>query len=275
MGNSGGASAKAEMTEFFWRIWIAVILVTLVVLALFVLLATLQFQNINSGLTSERLAVLADRTAEPFHAPAKIGVPLSAVRNATALLERARQTDREILAVHVFDAKGDVVHSTATPAPESIPPQAINALRNSDNRRWQLMTGTTFISGVNILDISGSIAGGVMIVYPTTGHLTQVRAMAAELGFAALGGLIGVAVVAAALLRVTLRRLFHKFQRIENEISEFERGAWRSAAGGTDAGHGDETEAGSLHQLLPEAEATYRRTGKQLSKLAPVSRGEL
>jgi len=39
----------------FWRIWTAVILVNLTVLSLFVGLATLQFDSINSGLVGERL----------------------------------------------------------------------------------------------------------------------------------------------------------------------------------------------------------------------------
>jgi hypothetical protein len=109
----------------FWRIWTAVMLVNLVVLTLFVGLATLQFDSINSGLVGERLAVLAGRTAAPFQATAKIGLPLSTMRNADALLERARQTDDAILAIHVFDAAGSVVHSTAAAAPPE-PLQAVS-----------------------------------------------------------------------------------------------------------------------------------------------------
>src|SRR3546814_3890200 len=100
----------------FWRIWAAVTLVNLAVLTIFVGLATLQFGNINSDLVGERLVVLADLTAAPFEAAAKIGLPLSTVRNADALLEGARQIDGAILAIHVFDAAGRIVHSTAEPA---------------------------------------------------------------------------------------------------------------------------------------------------------------
>lgn len=261
------------MSEFIWRIWTAVVLVTLVVLALFVLLATLQFQSINSALTSDRLAVLADRTAESFKAPVRIGLPLSTVRNAAALLERARQTDRRILAMHVFDASGRVVHSTVAPAPESISPQAIHAVSKAENGRWRLSSGSTFVSGVTMRDPGGNVAGGVMVVYPATGHLTQVRAMAAELGFAALGGLLAVAIVGAVLLRVSVRRLFRRFERIETDISEFERGAWRSAAGAPEPAPLPDGESGALRWLLPEAESTYRRTGQHLSQLGRPTRG--
>src|SRR3546814_18120582 len=80
----------------FWRIWAAVTLVNLAVLTIFVGLATLQFGNINSDLVGERLVVLADLTAAPFEAAAKIGLPLSTVRNADALLARARSEERRV-----------------------------------------------------------------------------------------------------------------------------------------------------------------------------------
>ena len=60
----------------FWRIWTAVLAVALCVLALFVGLATLQFGSINASLVGERLQVLAERTASPFAAAVRIGLPL-------------------------------------------------------------------------------------------------------------------------------------------------------------------------------------------------------
>src|SRR3546814_11426479 len=108
-----------------WRIWAAVTLVNLAVLTIFVGLATLQFGNINSDLVGERLVVLADLTAAPFEAAAKIGLPPSTVRNADALLERPRQTDGAILAIHVFDADGRIVHPTADPATAALPAEQL------------------------------------------------------------------------------------------------------------------------------------------------------
>lgn len=57
----------------FWRIWAAVTLVTFAVLSIFVSMAILQFDQIHSELLGERLMVLADRTAAPFEAAARIG----------------------------------------------------------------------------------------------------------------------------------------------------------------------------------------------------------
>jgi hypothetical protein len=71
-----------------------------------------------------------------------------------------------------------------------------------------------------------------------------------------------------------LRRLLHRFKRIEDDIAEFERGAWRSAAGVPDPGLVSEADAGVLRRLLPQAEATYRRTGRQLAELGQTARDE-
>src|SRR3546814_5264728 len=59
-------------------------------------------------------------------------LPLSTVRNADALLERARQTDGAILAIHVFDAAGRIVHSTAEPAPAAISAETLAVRRASE-----------------------------------------------------------------------------------------------------------------------------------------------
>ena len=69
----------------FWRVWAVVSLVNLFVMAVLVGLAALQFTSIHSILVGERLAVLASRTVAPFVASAKLGLPLSSVRNAPAI----------------------------------------------------------------------------------------------------------------------------------------------------------------------------------------------
>jgi hypothetical protein len=120
----------------FWRVWAAVTFVNFAVLTIFLGIATLQFGNINADLIGERLVVLAGRTAAPFEAAAKIGLPLSTVRNASALLERARQTDDAILAIHVFDAAGRIVHSTNKPALAAIPAVAFTARAAAGGMPW-------------------------------------------------------------------------------------------------------------------------------------------
>ena len=252
----------------FWRVWAAVVLVNLMVLTLFVGLAALQFDSINGTLVGERLTVLAGRTAAPFKAAANIGLPLSTVRNAQALLERARQTDDAITAIHVFDPAGRVIHSTAQPVPATIPGEALTARARSGGAPWHLETGAGFFSSIDIQAVDGSSAGGILIAYPGGGNVTRVRAMAAELAISALAVLAVASVLGMAALRFGLRRPIRTFEAIEGAIADFERRAWRSAAGAHDphAPHPDDG-TGELRDLMEAAEERYRDLGTRLEAL--------
>jgi len=253
----------------FWRIWAAVIFVNLTVLTLFVGLATLQFDSINSFLVGERLSVLAGRTAAPFQAAAKIGLPLSTVRNADALLERARQTDDAILAIHVFDEAGQIVHSTDPAAQAMIPPQALTARHAAAGAPWHHETEAGFFSSIDIparaQNASSTTAGGILIVYPGGGNVTQIRAMGAELSLAAIAVALAAAGLSALLLRLGLGRQIRTFEAIDGAIADFERNAWRSAASATITPSQSDGETGELRQLLGAAESRYRTTGHALT----------
>ncbi|MFV2033916.1 MAG: MFS transporter [Halocynthiibacter sp.] len=242
----------------FWRIWTAVTLVNLAVLSIFVGLATLQFDNINSELTGERLGVLAERTAAPFKAAADIGLPLSTVRNGSALLERARQTDDAILNIHVFDLAGRIVHSTDATARGAIPSEAMAARDAAAGARWYTETKSGFLSGVDIQASDGSSAGGILIVYPGDANVIQIWAMGAELALGAIGVVLFAAVFSAIFLRLGLKRSIRAFHDIDNSIAEFERRTWRYS-GIPEIEYGSESKGNSdFGQLLEAAESNYR-----------------
>lgn len=246
----------------FWRIWVAVAFVNLVVLTIFVGLATLQFGNINTDLVGERLAVLAERTAAPFKAAAKIGLPLSTVRNAEALLERARQTDEAILAIHVFDNKGRIVKSTDQPPPAEIPVGALAARAAAGGMPWHLESDETFLSSIDIVARDKTTVGGVLIVYPKSSSVTQIRAMGAELAFATIVILFAGAVLSLFLLRLSLGKQIRLYDSIDSVVANFERGAWRNAAGRFSLKvEGDSEELG---HLLESAEMSYQTAGRKL-----------
>jgi len=250
----------------YWRIWAAVTLVTLVVLSVFVGLATIRFASINAGLVGERLLVLADRTVAPFASAVRLGLPLSAVRNATALLERARQTDDAILAIHVFEASGRIVHSTSPQPPFAIPPEASQARSAGRGDAWFRETGESFLGSVDIAGRDGASAGGILIVYPRGDGLTRTRAMLANLSLAAIAVLVAVAVLAALLLRWGLAGQIRRFAAIDGEVRAFEQGAWRSAAEGRPPPAPDD--ATGLLERLEQAERQYRAAGRALASRA-------
>lgn len=247
----------------FWRIWAAVTLVTFTVLVIFVGLATLRFDQIHSGLVGERLVVLADRTAAPFEAAARLGLPLSSVRNAAALLERARQTDDAISAIHVFDAEGRIVRSTEAEPPADIPPEAIAARADARGAPWHRETADGFLGSVEIAGRGGIAAGGILIVYPPGGNATRVWAMAAELALAGLAVVIGSAALGGTILRLGLHRQITAFEAVDDTVAAFERDSWRSDAGGC-LRSTDESKD-QLRRLLEAANANYRAVGQAIA----------
>ena len=252
----------------FWRIWAAVTIINLAVLTVFVGLATLRFGSINSGLAGERLLVLAERTAAPFESAARIGLPLSTVRNATALIEQARQTDDAILAIHVFDATGQVVHSTASPAPAAVPPVAATARADSNGAPWHRETADGLLSSIDIAARGGGSAGGILISYSSGDIATRIWAMAAELALDALVVLFATTALSGLVLYAVMRRQIRNFEDIERTISGFERRSWRAEAGGLpivekEGGRGPAPE--DLQALLEAAENRYQAVGRAIA----------
>jgi hypothetical protein len=249
----------------FWRVWAAVSLVNVFVMGVLVGLAALQFTSINATLVGERLAVLASRTAAPFAASARLGLPLSSVRNATAILQRARQTDEDIVALHVFDAEGRVIHSTASAPPESIPAAALQARRAPHGATWFRETNEGFLSGIEVTGADGHSAGGIMVVYPNQGHLTQVRAMVAELMEGTAAALLAAALLGALALRYGLARPIRAFEAVDETYRDFERSAWRRGAGREWVPPVEGTS--SIGEPLRAATARYKAAGQALASV--------
>jgi hypothetical protein len=246
----------------FWRIWFAVSAVNVLVLAIFLGLAGLQFASINAALVGERLVVIAGRTVAPFAASARLGLPLSEVRNAPALLERARRTDEDIVALYVFDDAGKIVHSTGGATPVAIPAEAAAARRAARGAAWYRETPEGFMGGVDVTAANASGYGGILVVYPGRGNLTQVRSMIAELLEGALAALMVSGVVGTLLLRYGLAGAIRDFQAIDTTYGAFERSTWRQGAG---TGWTPTAESLPLLSKLRSAEASYHSTGRAVA----------
>lgn len=245
------------------RIWVGVCAVTSVVLALFVFLAVLQFDRIHSRLIGERLIVLANSASEPLAAAARLGLPIQAVRNADGLLERVRQTDDQITAIHFVDTGGNIVHSTERHPELLVPAEAARARETARGAPWSVRTSGGFLGGIDIVGRDGRIAGGVVVEYPPAPNATRVEAMAAELMVAAIVVLLLTASLGAVLLRLGLRRQIAVFETIDRVIDDFEQEAWRTAAGAEPA-RPQLGEGAALRALLDQAEARYRDVGRAL-----------
>lgn len=257
--------------SLFWRSWLTVTALIATVLAVLAALSTIQFDAILSNFIQGRLSVLAQTAQAPFQSATDLGLPLSSVRNARAILERARQTDFDISAVHLFDRAGSIVHSTDKDHPTSVRAEVLFAQSESESATWHAETGQHFFSGVTILDPADDKLGGVVLVYPKTELDTAVAAMAAWLALYIIITLVVVAGIGIVILHLGLRRLIHVFTGIDAAFATIERCEWRRLAKGADTtpqpvrGFGIDT--GDLEQLLRAAEDRYVAAGRELAAL--------
>jgi hypothetical protein len=257
--------------SLFWRSWVTVTALIATVLAVLAILSTIQFDAILSNFIQGRLSVLAQTAQAPFQSATDLGLPLSSVRNAQAILERARQTDFDISAVHLFDSVGTIIHSTDKEPPTSVRAEVLVAQAETESAIWHAETKHRFLSGVTILDPAGERLGGVLVVYPKTELDTAVGAMAARLALYIIITLVVVSGIGIVILRLGLRRLIQVFTGIDVTFATIERREWRRLAKGADAApqpvRGFGIDTGDLEQLLSAAEDRYIAAGRELAAL--------
>lgn len=231
-------------------------------LCVFVVLASLQYNAILSNLTRERLVVLAETVRAPFQTVADLGVPIGTMRNADAVLERARASDEAIVAVYVLEPDGSVATSTTGRSALQIDPAVLErATASGTSANWHVETKDSFLVGANIAGATGIYAGAILVEYSKRDANTQTEAMEARLVLLA-GAVFAVSVfLLLVVLRLVLSEHLRIFDGILASFDRFERRYWRGGAGTDDdipdvAGLGVSTS--EFRDLMEEAEERYQ-----------------
>lgn len=244
------------------RIFPAIYSVVVASLLAFIALAVLQFNQINSELEREKVGILVSRVAAPFEAAATIGLPLSSVRNASVLLERARQLDTAIEGVFLFGADGELLKSAASPSIDSTTLGA--SLRNPAGavRTWSGDTSHGYYAGVRLLKPDDDLFGGIAISYSGRKGASQSWAIVGKL---LLSGLI-FAIVAAPLIWLTLRRslsgVVSSYDEIDSELRQVECSSWLKSDPAGPALRQDDSHL--FGRLFRAAEARYRDAAERI-----------
>lgn len=256
-----------------WRSWTLVSLSVVAGLVTLVILATLQFEATLTRLVQGRLVVLAQSMELPFRSATTLGLPLASVRNATAILERVRHTDASIVAIHVYDGLGRIVHSTAHIPPDTLDTAALQAYRAADDATWVVDAGDRILSSVIVFNsLRSQPIGGVVVVYPKSEITTATLAMFARLTVAAIAIAVLAAAMALPILALVLRRLDQAARAMESELNALERREWRAGAGGDAFGLEDIAGGTALSRDVLDAENRYCSAGIELARLEAVSR---
>ncbi|MCA0043163.1 hypothetical protein [Celeribacter litoreus] len=231
---------------------LSAVAINIAVLVVFVVLAVLQFDQVRTGLEKERLTAVADRASEPLASAAMIGLDLASVRNLDSILERARQSDEAIMALHVLDRNGAIVKSTA---------RSTISLETPEIQRYfeDAASGTSFQESGTFRYLrtftrpSGDIVGALLMEYSGETARTAVWAMAGRLATAALG----FCVLSSIFSMLAVRFVFDREKRIDDVFLSADAASmqqmWRDETTHEDRPTGD------VEALMSAAEAEYHR----------------
>jgi len=234
-------------------------------------MATLQFENILYGMIKDRLVVLVEDVKEPFQSVARIGLPISTVRNAQAIMAVAQKSDLDISAIYVFDLKGQVVHSIGDSVGSSVSEIELKSISGFDKNVWQSDEGSFFTSIAAIRTASGDAVGGVVVRYPKLGALTQVKSMSAGLAIRAFWTLVMFTILSSILLWFVLRNYVKLNDGLIDAFDAFEKQYWRR--NGRNPVEFTNTEVlginnGDFHKSLLKSEEMYHAIAMSIDELS-------
>ncbi|WP_135507035.1 MFS transporter [Roseovarius aestuariivivens] len=146
--------------------WIVTTFVIAITQGLLSLLLILQHDAIYSELLRQRVAVIAQTTAETFRPILDLGLPISMLRDGDAILARGIDIDPSIIALHAINPTGIVAHTTGS-KPGVVDDHVLAAMRLADGDFWGHETRELIYSGFSIRRAEGEPPSGAVIVeYP-------------------------------------------------------------------------------------------------------------
>lgn len=265
---------NASNTSILWRSWVALGAIIGIVLGVLSLLIILQHNAILANLVQSRLAVIAQNTSASFRPIVNLGLPLSTVRNANNILERARNFDSTIRDIHVFNPTGIIVHSTAKQGIRKLPDEIYRAFTLSDDDRWRSETETEFGSGLTIRDSLGNPVGAIVVISPKAEFLAKTDAISTRILTAAVILFLALSMLALLILHLRLSGALRGISRIRELMQFFgdgqerapEKQALEHEAGAT---YGFFSSAiDELQDKLNKAQRQYSEASGTLSNLA-------
>jgi len=200
--------------SILWRSWITFTAIIATVLIVLAVLSSLQHNALYSELIRQRLSVVAQTAADSFQPVVNLGLPISMVRNARDVLERAQQTDARITAIHTFNPTGVIVHTTQLDNPGNVPDKVRRAQALADGVQWSVESGTELFSGISILNATGTTVANVVVVYPKEEFDARTTAVNRKIAATTLVLLLIFSAAAYLLLRLRLAGAIHALSRL-------------------------------------------------------------
>lgn len=203
-----------------WRNWLS--MTAILGLAILRSLALLQHNSILAMLLKQRLSVVAQSTAGDFRPVATMGLPLSMLRNAQAVLREARANDANIRAIYITEHDGSVIHTDGALGQAGLAPAVLHTLQQHQHQQvWSSETDTALTSAAAIVRGDHSVAGWVLVFYTKDAFNKTTRQLERKIIQSGLGIWGLVSLLAWGVLRRQLGGAVKGFAQVQRLLAQF------------------------------------------------------
>jgi hypothetical protein len=177
---------------------ISILMFTLLVAGFF---AYFKFESVYSSQVQSRYSFMVFTIKKRVEDSLNLGLALRQLRQVQDILEHEKQRDPQVIAVEVFDRRGEVLFNTDRGAIGTrVSDALVDALRGNPSHAFGLTDEDTLIVGLPLVNILGKVEGGVVLRYSAvyidqgvSGLLLQlVKSVALQMAAFAVVALVGL-----------------------------------------------------------------------------------
>jgi hypothetical protein len=197
---------------------VSILLATLLVTALF---ANYKFQSVYSAQVQSRYAFVVFTIKKRVEDSLNLGFALRQLRQVQEIIEREKSRDPLILAVEVYDYRGEVLFDTDRGAiGTKVSEPLAEAIRSGMPQSFGVEDEDNLIVGLPLVNNLGKVEGGVVLRYPTSYVEKGVSGLMLQL-LKSIGMALAVAsVVAVAGLYALFGGVGRKLGSMERAMAE-------------------------------------------------------
>ncbi|CAA7627485.1 hypothetical protein [Magnetospirillum sp. SS-4] len=197
---------------------ISILLFTLLVAGFF---AYFKFESVYSSQVQSRYSFMVFTIKKRVEDSLNLGLSLRQLRQVQDILEHEKQRDAQVLAVEVYDHRGEVLFDTDRGAiGGKVSDALVEAARGNPSQAFGLADEDTLIVGLPLVNALGKVEGGVVLRYSAVYVEQGVGGLLLELAKAVGVYLAIFAVVALAGLYLLFGRVGRKLAGMEHALTE-------------------------------------------------------
>ncbi|WP_141400560.1 hypothetical protein [Magnetospirillum sp. 15-1] len=197
---------------------LSILLFTLVVTAFF---AYYKFESVYSAQVQSRYSFVVFTIKKKVEDSLNLGFALRQLRQVQEIIEREKSRDSQILAVEVYDYRGEVLFDTdrgaiGTKVSESL----AEAIRSGMQQSFSVVDEDNLIVGLPLVNNLGKVEGGVVLRYPIAYVEKGVSGLLTQLLKSIAIALVGASVVAVVGLYALFGGVGRKLGSMEKTMGE-------------------------------------------------------